>query len=115
MAEAVRRIEKTNQPLSNNPPRRSGHPRGRATLRGKKGTWILLSSRKPKTRGSRWVRGGVEGYRGCPVLRQPFILPGFHLHRILRYCPNCREEVFSETWGTVLRVRWLSNPRSKPC
>jgi hypothetical protein len=39
--------------LSNTPPPRSGHPRLRARLRGKKGTWILLSSSKPKTRGSR--------------------------------------------------------------
>jgi hypothetical protein len=50
---SVRRIVKTNQPLSNNPPPRSGHPKLRATLRGKKGRWILLSSSKPKTRGSR--------------------------------------------------------------
>jgi hypothetical protein len=97
IGESARRIVKANQPLSNDPQPRSGHPRLRATLRGKKGMWLFLSSSNPKTRGSRKVSGGVAGYRGCPVCRQPFILLRFHPQNILRYSPTFREGGLPET------------------
>jgi hypothetical protein len=44
--------------MSDIPPTTSGHPRARDAPRGRKGTRNFLSSSRPRTRGTRYIRGG---------------------------------------------------------